>query len=78
MALGACLTQEPQLLILDDPFAGLDNTARQRVKRLLISERAERDMAVLITGHNPPSPLRFDNFYDRELRITGGRLEPVA
>jgi energy-coupling factor transport system ATP-binding protein len=76
-ALGACLTQEPDLLILDDPFAGLDKDARERVHTLLDAERA-RGMAVLVTGHNPTSALRFDNFYSRELRISGGRLEPVA
>ncbi|MGE4422104.1 MAG: ABC transporter ATP-binding protein [Pseudodesulfovibrio sp.] len=77
-ALGACLTQEPDLLILDDPFAGLDRDARERVHGLLDRERAERGMAVLVTGHNPTSSLRFDDFYTRELRIDGGRLEPVA
>jgi len=77
-ALGACLTQEPELLILDDPFAGLDGKARQRVRRLLDEEREARNMAVLVTGHNPGSSLRFAHFYTRELRIAGGRLEPVA
>ncbi|WP_338667906.1 ABC transporter ATP-binding protein [Pseudodesulfovibrio methanolicus] len=77
-ALGACLTQEPDLLILDDPFAGLDRDARERIHGLLDRERAERGMAVLVTGHNPASSLRFHNFYTRELRIVGGRLEPVA
>jgi energy-coupling factor transport system ATP-binding protein len=77
-ALGACLTQEPDLLILDDPFAGLDRDARQRVHALLDAERNTRGMAVLVTGHNPTSSLRFDNFYTRELRISGGRLEAVA
>jgi energy-coupling factor transport system ATP-binding protein len=77
-ALGACLTQEPDLLLLDDPFAGLDRDARERIHRLLDRERAERGMAVLVTGHNPASSLRFHNFYTRELRIGGGRLEPVA
>ncbi|WP_319583659.1 ABC transporter ATP-binding protein [uncultured Pseudodesulfovibrio sp.] len=77
-ALGACLTQEPDLLILDDPFAGLDRNARERIHALLDAEREKRGMAVMVTGHNPTSSLRFNNFYTRELRIAGGRLEPVA
>ncbi|EGB14621.1 ABC transporter related protein [Pseudodesulfovibrio mercurii] len=77
-ALGACLTQEPDLLLLDDPFAGLDREARERVHGVLDAERARRGMAVLVTGHNPTSSLRFADFYTRELRISGGRLEPVA
>ena len=77
-ALGACLTQEPDLLLLDDPFAGLDRDARERVHAQLDAERAKRGMAVVITGHNPTSSLRFDHFYTRELRIAGGRLESVA
>ena len=78
VALGACLTQEPELLILDDPFAGLDLKARSRVRNLLHQERVHRGMAVLITGHNPSSPRRFADFYTRELRLEGGRLAPVA
>lgn len=78
VALGACLTQEPEFLILDDPFAGLDKNARERVRTLLMEERRMRGMAVVITGHNPPSPMRFGNFYTRELRLEGGRLVPVA
>jgi len=78
VALGACLVQEPELLILDDPFAGLDMEARQRVRRLLDKERAQRNMAVLVTGHNPRSALRFPHFYSSELRFEGGRLARVA
>lgn len=78
VTLGACLTQEPELLILDDPFAGLDMTVRKLVRDLLERERTERGMAVIITGHNPPSPLRFTDFYTHELRFAGGRLESLA
>ncbi|QGY41730.1 ATP-binding cassette domain-containing protein [Pseudodesulfovibrio cashew] len=78
VALGACLTQAPDLLILDDPFAGLDRPARDRIRELLREEREKRGMAVLVTGHNPPSPLRFADFYTRELRLEGGRLAAVA
>ncbi|BCS88073.1 ABC transporter ATP-binding protein [Pseudodesulfovibrio sediminis] len=78
VTLGACLTQEPELLILDDPFAGLDMTVRTLVRDLLDTERNERGMAVIITGHNPPSPLRFTDFYTHELRFAGGRLESLA
>lgn len=77
VALGACLTQEPTLLILDDPFAGLDRNARERVRTLLLEERRERNMGVVITGHNPPSPMRFGDFYTREVRLEGGRLVTV-
>jgi len=78
VALGACLVQEPELLILDDPFAGLDRTLRTRVRHLLDRERAERGMALLVTGHNPQSALRFPHFYTAQWRFSGGRIASVA
>ena len=78
VALGACLAQEPELLVLDDPFAGLDRETRKRVRRLLDRERNDRGMAVLVTGHNPRSALRFPHFYTHELRFAGGTLASVA
>jgi ABC-2 type transport system ATP-binding protein len=48
--LAAALVHEPELLVLDEPFAGLDPVAVQTLAELLRSE-AERGTAVLFSRH---------------------------
>jgi ABC-2 type transport system ATP-binding protein len=46
------LSTMPELLILDEPFDGLDAVMRQKVKNLLVQDVAEREMTILISSHN--------------------------
>jgi ABC-2 type transport system ATP-binding protein len=48
--LAAALVHEPELLVLDEPFAGLDPVAVQTLAELLRAE-AERGAAVLFSSH---------------------------
>jgi len=48
--LAAALVHEPELLVLDEPFAGLDPVAVQTLAELLRNE-AERGAAVLFSSH---------------------------
>jgi ABC-2 type transport system ATP-binding protein len=48
--LAAALVHEPDLLVLDEPFAGLDPVAVQMLAELLDAE-AERGAAVLFSSH---------------------------
>jgi ABC-2 type transport system ATP-binding protein len=48
--LAAALVHEPELLILDEPFAGLDPVAVQTLAELL-REQSERGVAVLFSSH---------------------------
>jgi ABC-2 type transport system ATP-binding protein len=48
--LAAALVHEPELLVLDEPFAGLDPVAVQTLAELLRKE-AERGAAVLFSSH---------------------------
>jgi ABC-2 type transport system ATP-binding protein len=48
--LAAALVHEPELLVLDEPFAGLDPVAVQTLAELLRSE-TERGTAVLFSSH---------------------------
>ncbi|MFT8321166.1 MAG: ABC transporter ATP-binding protein [Bacillus sp. (in: firmicutes)] len=47
-AFAAC----PEVLILDEPFDGLDPVIRTKVKNLLVQVVAEREMTVIISSHN--------------------------
>lgn len=46
------LSVMPEVLILDEPFDGLDPVMRKEVKNLIIQDVAEREMTVLISSHN--------------------------
>lgn len=46
------LSTMPELMILDEPFDGLDAVMRQKVKNLLIQDVAERELTIIISSHN--------------------------
>ena len=51
-ALLLALSCEPDLLLLDEAFDGLDPVMRGAVKKLLSDDIASREMTVVITSHN--------------------------
>ena len=52
VAFWLALSTMPEVLILDEPFDGLDPVMRQNVKQLLIQDVAERNMTIIISSHN--------------------------
>lgn len=52
VAFWLALCTKPELLILDEPFDGLDAVVRQKIKNLIIQDVAERQMTVIISSHN--------------------------
>ncbi|MFK2826049.1 ABC transporter ATP-binding protein [Bacillus sp. B190/17] len=46
------LSVMPDVLVLDEPFDGLDPVIRQQVKNLLIQDVSEREMTILVSSHN--------------------------
>lgn len=46
------LSTMPELMVLDEPFDGLDAVMRQKVKNLLIQDVAERELTIIISSHN--------------------------
>ncbi len=52
VAFWLALSTMPELLILDEPFDGLDAVMRQKVKNLLVQDVAERQLTILISSHN--------------------------
>jgi ABC-2 type transport system ATP-binding protein len=46
------LSTQPEVLILDEPLDGLDPVVRKKVKSVLITEVANREMTILISSHN--------------------------
>ncbi len=46
------LSQNPDILLCDECFDGLDPVVKQLVKKLIINEVTERNMTVIISSHN--------------------------
>ncbi|MFC5183672.1 ABC transporter ATP-binding protein [Actinomadura harenae] len=53
VALARALARDPEILLLDEPTAGLDATARDDIARLLRHLATGRNLAVVIATHDP-------------------------
>jgi len=74
-SIGQALARQPRLLIVDDPTAGLDILARERVCGLL-RDAAERDgLAVLMAVPDMPSMLQS---HESRVLSRGRLLEPAT
>jgi ABC-type multidrug transport system ATPase subunit len=73
LVLARCLLRAPRLILLDEPYAGLDADARTVVDDLLAGAR-DAGRTIVIASHEPP-PARF---LDRTVVMDGGRLSAAA
>jgi sulfonate transport system ATP-binding protein len=71
VALARALTREPQLLLLDEPFAALDTLTRLKMRELLARLCAKHGPAVLFITHDVEEAIALA---DRVLVIDGGRI----
>lgn len=69
LALARCLMRAPALILLDEPYAGLDVDARVVVDDLLTAAHANGQTIVLASHEAPPTHL-----IGREVLMDGGRL----
>src|SRR3954452_9763670 len=72
LAIARCLMRDPSVVLLDEPYAGLDDSARGLVDDLL-SDAAAHRRTVLIASHEPPPP----GVVDRRLFLEAGRVIPA-
>ena len=73
LALASVLAAHPSILLLDDPFAGLDTTLAARIFALLSRECRTRGMLLVWTSHTSHG---YPALTDLHLTISGDRLEP--
>jgi energy-coupling factor transport system ATP-binding protein len=71
VALASVLAPRPEVLLLDEPFSGLDLAQRRRLLDILGRLREEHGTTVVIASHDP-LPLR--GWPDRAVTVEGGTL----
>jgi lipopolysaccharide export system ATP-binding protein len=58
LELARALAANPQLLLLDEPFTGIDPITIEELQQVLQRLRQERQLSILITDHNPQATLK--------------------
>ena len=71
LEIARCLVTQPQLILLDEPFSGVDPIAVEDLQREVRRLKEEFGKTVLITDHNVAQTLRV---CDRALIIDQGRV----
>ena len=52
VGIAACLLQNPEVLVLDEPFANLDPTTQMRLIKMLREMQAQRRITIFISSHD--------------------------
>lgn len=52
VGIAACLLQNPEILILDEPFANLDPSSQMRLIKMLKEMQSQRRMTVFVSSHD--------------------------
>ena len=71
VALAGLLAAEPEVLVLDEPFAGLDGPGRAALAEVLTRLRAERRLTLAIVSHDTEG---LAGVVDRTVELADGRI----
>lgn len=70
VALARVLAQEPEVLLLDEPFGHIDNFKRNSLRRNLFRYLREKEVTIVTASHDPTDVLPFA---DKTLILKNGR-----
>lgn len=71
VAIARALAAKPSILLADEPTAGLDAETRDRILRLLLRIRGERDLTMVFVTHDTAAATKLA---DRTVTIEDGRV----
>lgn len=71
VGIAACLLQNPEILILDEPFANLDPSSQMRLIKMLRDLQTQRGMIVFVSSHDLN---HITDVCDRILLMEKGRI----
>jgi iron(III) transport system ATP-binding protein len=71
VAIARALARDPMLLLLDEPFSGLDGHLRAQIRRSMIADLREVGAAVLVVTHDPEEAMAIA---DDLILMAGGRI----
>jgi energy-coupling factor transporter ATP-binding protein EcfA2 len=71
VALASVIAPNPELILLDEPFAGLDPTQRLRLLKILAQLREERGTTIVIASHDPLPDMEWA---DRVITMQSGSI----
>jgi peptide/nickel transport system permease protein len=71
LAIARALVLQPSLMVLDEPFTGLDLSTQGRLVNLLLELQAERSLAYLCISHDPDLVRHFS---DDVMQLDHGRV----
>lgn len=70
LGIAQAIMEDPALLILDEPFNGLDRNGVAEIRELLL-EWKEKGKTILLSSHNPAD---IDTLCDTVMELDGGRI----
>ena len=75
LELARALTTDPDFLLLDEPFTGVDPKSIREIQRLILELRERRGIGVFITDHNVRETIALTDrvylMYDGEVKFQG-------
>jgi lipopolysaccharide export system ATP-binding protein len=81
LEIARALAANPQFLLLDEPFTGIDPITIEDLQRLIMHLR-DRGLGILITDHNPKATLNIVSrayvMFDGEVLFEGSSAEVAA
>ena len=70
LGLAQALMEQPELLILDEPFNGLDKSMTEKMRKIILEEK-EKGTTILLSTHNPTD---MELLCDKIYYLDGGKL----